>query len=96
MRVRIARLDGMPEPASARTDHLQARRPPGTLAFAPEDDGCRLAVCQDTPGCVPRTVTFTPEPLPQLVGRQLSDRDRDPVFRDSLTAAGAMARAVLP
>lgn len=95
VRVQIDRLTNCPaELQRVRVACLLDGRP-GTLAFAPEG-GCLLSVCRDTPGCVPRTVSLTPEPLPVLVGRQLSDRERDPIARASLDVAGAMARCLVP
>jgi hypothetical protein len=36
-----------------------------------------------------------PQPLADLVARQLSDRERDPVFHDSMAVAQVFARSVL-
>jgi len=43
----------------------------------------------------PRTMTLPPVSAAELVGRQLSDRERDPVFHESMAVAGAMAQSVL-
>ena len=79
--------------SGVKTTKIASLERPTALAFAPED-GCRLSVCRGTPGCVPRTVTLVTEALPVLVGHQLSNRERDPIFRDGLTTAGALARAL--
>lgn len=69
---------------------------PGALSLNPEDDGRRLSITpEDGAQVAPRTVTIQPQPLAELVGRQLSDRDRDPIFCDAMTAAQAMAQSVL-
>jgi glucose-6-phosphate dehydrogenase assembly protein OpcA len=43
----------------------------------------------------PRTMTVPPHSPAELVGRQLSDRERDPVFRASMSVAQVMARSLL-
>jgi hypothetical protein len=42
-----------------------------------------------------RTVTVQPQPLADLVARQLSDRDQDPVFHESMAVAQVLAQSVL-
>jgi hypothetical protein len=42
----------------------------------------------------PRTVTVPPTSAVDLIGRQLSDRERDPAFRDSMAVAQVMAQSV--
>jgi glucose-6-phosphate dehydrogenase assembly protein OpcA len=74
------------------TCHLEGQEV--TLAFAPLN-GCSLAVCRGETGCVPRTLTLTPEPLAELVGRQLSNRDFDPVFHASVVCSAALVRSAL-
>jgi len=67
---------------------------PGALHFTIEDER-RLAVVPEGPGAEPRTVTVPPQPLAELVGRQLSDRERDPVFRESMAVARILAQSIL-
>ena len=43
----------------------------------------------------PRTVTVPPATPVELIGRQLSDRERDPVFRESMATAAVMAQSLL-
>jgi glucose-6-phosphate dehydrogenase assembly protein OpcA len=43
----------------------------------------------------PRTLTVQVQPLAELVARQLSDREDDPVFDESMAVAGVLARSVL-
>jgi glucose-6-phosphate dehydrogenase assembly protein OpcA len=43
----------------------------------------------------PRTMTVPPHSPAELVGRQLSDRERDPAFRASMSVAQVMARSLL-
>jgi hypothetical protein len=43
----------------------------------------------------PRTMTVPPHSPTELVGRQLSDHERDPLFRTSMSVAQVMARSLL-
>ena len=63
--------------------------------ITPEDDDRRLSVVIEGEETAPRTITATPQPLAELVGRQLSDRDRDPIFRKTMEVAQALALSVL-
>jgi len=56
----------------------------------------RLAITLEGLPGEPRTMNLPPISPAELVGRQLSDRERDPVFRDSMTVAQQMARCVIP
>jgi glucose-6-phosphate dehydrogenase assembly protein OpcA len=67
----------------------------GTLRFTVEEEGQRLAVVPQGADAAPRTMTVPPQSLAELVGRQLSDRERDPVFRASMAVARVLAESVL-
>jgi glucose-6-phosphate dehydrogenase assembly protein OpcA len=54
-----------------------------------------LAVVPEGMAAAPRTLTVQPQPLAELVARQLSDRERDPVFRQSMAVAQGLAQSVL-
>jgi glucose-6-phosphate dehydrogenase assembly protein OpcA len=43
----------------------------------------------------PRTITVPPSSPAEFIGRQLSDRERDPVFHDSMATAMVMAQSLL-
>lgn len=58
-------------------------------------DGQRLAARLEGVDETPRTMTVPPHSPAELVGRQLSDRERDPVFRASMSVAQVMARSLL-
>src|SRR5262249_28850893 len=58
-------------------------------------DGQRLAMQVEGVAEEPRTMSMPPHTPAELVGRQLSDRERDPVFRDSMAVAQVMARSLL-
>jgi glucose-6-phosphate dehydrogenase assembly protein OpcA len=67
---------------------------PGALNVTVED-GRRLKVELEGQTVAPRTVAIQPQPLAELVARQLSDRERDPVFRESMAVAQIFAQSVL-
>jgi hypothetical protein len=59
------------------------------------EDGRRLAVLLEGIEAAPRTMTLPPSSAAELVGKQLSDRERDPVFHESMAVAQVMAQSVL-
>lgn len=67
---------------------------PVTMNFQPEDGG-RLAITLEGTATAARTVTTPPLSPSELIGRQLSDRERDPVFRQSMGIAQQLAKSVL-
>jgi glucose-6-phosphate dehydrogenase assembly protein OpcA len=68
---------------------------PGALNLAVEGEH-RLSVLPEGLGPVAaRTVTVQRQGRAELVGQQLSDRERDPVFQESMALAKAMAQLVL-
>jgi glucose-6-phosphate dehydrogenase assembly protein OpcA len=92
--VRIRRL---PEgPSEVRQVRLQCRidDKPATLAFRPLD-ATRLEVVTEGFAAAQRTVSVQPLSLAELVGRQLSDRERDPVFTESMATAQTLARSLM-
>jgi glucose-6-phosphate dehydrogenase assembly protein OpcA len=58
-------------------------------------DSQRLAMQVEGVEEAPRSMAVPPHSLAELVGRQLSDRKRDPVFRASMSVAQVMARSLL-
>jgi glucose-6-phosphate dehydrogenase assembly protein OpcA len=66
---------------------------PVTLQVAPEGSS-RLSLLLEGIDSSPRTVTVPPQTAVDLVGRQLSDRERDPTFRESMAVAQVMAQSV--
>lgn len=67
---------------------------PAVLNVIAEDER-RLAAFVEGSDATPRTLTVSAQPLAEMVGRQLSDRERDPVFRASMAVAEVLARSVL-
>lgn len=94
IRVRIRRLsDG---PADLR--HLRIvcllDGKPGALNFTADGDR-RLAVQPEGGPGLPRTLTVPPQPLAELIARQLSDREPDPLFIESMRVAQIFTKGVL-
>jgi glucose-6-phosphate dehydrogenase assembly protein OpcA len=67
---------------------------PVTMNLQPQDGG-RLSITLEGVDASARTVTTPPLSHAELIGRQLSDRERDPVFRQSMAVAGQLAKSVL-
>jgi glucose-6-phosphate dehydrogenase assembly protein OpcA len=59
------------------------------------EDKQRLAVIPEGIAVSPRTMITQPQSFAELVARQLSDRERDPVFRESMAVAQILAQSVL-
>jgi glucose-6-phosphate dehydrogenase assembly protein OpcA len=94
LRVRIHRLvEGPPEVRHIRIACSLGGKP-GALDFAMVDER-RLAVLPEGSDLSPRTVTIQPQSLPEMLARQLSDREPDPVFRESMVVAHVFAQSVL-
>jgi len=94
LRIRIRRLsEGPPEIRRVRVGCSIGGKPSG---FTIEGlDGRRLAICPEERDYSMRTMTIQPLPVPEMVGRQLSDREPDPVFRESMAVAQIFAQSVL-
>ncbi len=67
---------------------------PGALNLAPVDDRRLKIEPEGIPG-TRRTVTAPMQGLAELVGRQLSERERDLVFRETMSVAQDLAISVL-
>ncbi len=92
--VRVRRLaEG---PSEVRQVRLQCRLDgsPAALVFRPLD-ATRLEVVTEGVAAAPRTVSAQPLSLAELVGRQLSDRERDPVFTESIATAQTLAQSLM-
>lgn len=87
VRVRIVRLEvGGPSLYRVRIAGAQ-----GTLNFVVGSER-RLAVFEEGKRAAPRTLSIPPQPLADMIAQELSDRERDPVFRAALKVAGELAR----
>ena len=67
---------------------------PVTLNCVVEDER-RLSAVPEGISAAPRTLNFQRPSLTELVSRQLSDREPDPVFRESMEVAKVFAQSVL-
>jgi glucose-6-phosphate dehydrogenase assembly protein OpcA len=93
-RVRIHRLEkGPPEIHRVRIC-CRLNDAPAALNLVFED-GQRLVIQLEGVDGAPRTQTLPPLSPAELVGRQLSDREPDPVFHESMAVAQVMARGLL-
>src|SRR5262249_28726144 len=92
-RVRIRRLDE--GPAEIRRIRIAATFDgrPGALNITTEENP--LSIHLEGVDGAPRTLAIPPHRATELVGRQLSDRERDPVFHESMAVARVMAKSVL-
>ena len=93
--VQVRRVADAPRGVRSVKLRCQVDGVPQTLVVRPEDDDRRLAIVVEGGSAAPRTVTATPQPIPELVARQLSDRERDPVFRNAMAVAQTLAQCVL-
>ena len=94
VRVAIRRMnEGAPAISRVRlTCAIEGR---GTCLDLQPDRGNRLSVVAEGTGAAPRTISV-PELAPgELIGRQLSDREPDPIFRQSMEVAQTLAQSLL-
>lgn len=92
--VRIRRLEaGLPRIQRVRLAYKIDGKPVAMI-LTPQGDE-RLVIEFEGIEGEPRTIMIPPHTPAELIGRQLSDRERDPVFRDSMLTAQAMAQLVL-
>ncbi len=93
-RVRVRRLEeGNPEIYQVRLVCKVDGKPAAMKLVRESAD--RLAIVPEMTGGEPRTVNIPPLTPAELIGRQLSDRERDPVFRDSMAVAQVLAQSLL-
>jgi glucose-6-phosphate dehydrogenase assembly protein OpcA len=94
LRLRLRRLtDGPSEIRRMRIACTLNQRPVVFQISAAADR--RLTLEIEGADAAPLTLTLQPQPVAELIGRQLSDRERDPVFRASMAVAQVLARSVL-
>lgn len=58
-------------------------------------DTTQLEVVTEGVETAPRTVSVQPLSLAELIGRQLSDRERDAVFVESITTGQTLAQSLM-
>ena len=60
-----------------------------------KDGENRLATLLEGIDGAPRTINVPGHSYAEIVGRQLSDRERDPIFRESMVVAQILAQSLL-
>jgi glucose-6-phosphate dehydrogenase assembly protein OpcA len=94
VRVRIKRLDQGPPIIRRVRIACKLEGQPGALNLVAEDKN-RLSVVLEGVEAAPRTIVVPPQTPSDLIGRQLSDREPDPVFRESMSVAQVLAQSIL-
>jgi glucose-6-phosphate dehydrogenase assembly protein OpcA len=94
MRVVLVRASEGPSEVHRMRIAFTVQGKPSAFTFQAQGPA-RLAVAPENNDAAPRTLTVQPQPQADLVARQLSDRERDPVFRDSMIVAQVFARSVI-
>ena len=94
VRLRIRRLEEGPPSIRHLSIACTVSGKPEVFHFTVEEER-RLAVVPESPGAERRTLALPPQPLAELLGRQLSDRERDPVFREAMAFARVLAQSIL-
>jgi glucose-6-phosphate dehydrogenase assembly protein OpcA len=93
-RLRIRRLEqGPPEIRRVRIA-CQLEGKPVMLNLVAESE-LRLAILLEGVDAAPRTMNVPKRTPAELIGRQLSDREPDPVFRESMAVAQVFAKSLL-
>ncbi len=91
--VRIRRLDHGPSEVQRVQVECHLAGKEGAIDVRVAEEG-RLAAVLEGVDAAPRTLTAPPQPLAELVGRQLSDRERDSLFLSSMSVAQVLAQRV--
>jgi glucose-6-phosphate dehydrogenase assembly protein OpcA len=94
VKVRVHRLEQGPSVIRRVRIVCKLKAEEGALNLVAEGDQ-RLAIQLEGFEGEPRTLTLPPQTPAELVGRQLSDRKPDPVFRETMATAQLMARGVV-
>ncbi len=92
--VRVHRLEQGPATIHRVRIAYRVDDKPGAMNLTVEDSQ-RLILELEGVEAAPRTMSIPPQSPVDLIGRQLSDRSRDPVFRESMAVAQVMAQSVL-
>ncbi len=92
--VRIRRLSEGPSELSRVRVACTLDGEPSAITFTAEE-GHHLAAVPEGTGVAARTVTVQQMALAELIARQLSDRERDPIFHESMAVARILAQSVL-
>jgi len=94
LRLRIRRLPEGPSEVRRVRIACVLEGKPVTINCVLEDER-RLSALPEGIAASPRTVTLQRQTVAELISRQLSDREPDPVFRESMQVARVFAQSVL-
>lgn len=94
MRLHIHRLADRPSEITRVRIACAINGTPVALSFVAESDN-RLSVRVEGLDSAARTLTIQRPPISELLARQLSDREYDPVFHESMKVAQVLAQSVL-
>jgi glucose-6-phosphate dehydrogenase assembly protein OpcA len=94
VRVRVHRLPDGPSEVRLLGVQCLLGGVPGAVMISPQDKH-RLVVTQVGVSAAPRTANYQLQSPAELLSRQLSDRERDPVFTQSMAVAQALAKSCL-
>ena len=92
--VRIKRHPEGPSEIRQVRLHYRTGDKPAALLFHPLD-AARLEVATEGVASASRTMSTQPLSFAELIGRQLSDRERDPVFTESMSTAQTLAQSLM-
>jgi glucose-6-phosphate dehydrogenase assembly protein OpcA len=94
VRFRIRRTEQGPPEIKGMRIRCMVDDKPVTLDLISESAG-KLVIRLEGTAAEPRTILSPDLSLAEVIGKQLSDRERDPVFRESMQVAQAMAKSLL-
>jgi glucose-6-phosphate dehydrogenase assembly protein OpcA len=94
VRVRIKRLEQGPPTIRRVRIACKLEGQSGALNLVAEDNN-RLSIVLEGVEAAPRSLIVPLQTPADLIGRQLSDREPDPVFRDSMSVAQVLAQSIL-
>ncbi len=94
LRIRIVRLSAGPPVVHRLRIACTLEGKPAALNIV-DEDGQHLSVVPEGIDAAKRTMLVKTESLADLAGRQLSDREFDPIFHDSMAVAQTLAQSVL-
>ena len=94
LRMRIVRLSAGPPVVHRLRIACTLEGKPAALNIV-DEDGQHLSVVPEGIDAAKRTMLVKTESLADLAGRQLSDREFDPIFHDSMAVAQTLAQSVL-
>ena len=65
------------------------------MNLVPDESGRRLSIRLEGVDASPRSMSVPASSAAELIGRQLSDRERDAAFRESMAVSQGMAQSLV-